>query len=72
MLSGSEDALIEKRADIAIVSRIPSGFLGDALMDIEFIAVAHPCHPLHALGRELEVGRPEPQTCTSSCATPAL
>lgn len=24
-------------------------------MDIEFIAVAHPCHPLHALGRELEM-----------------
>jgi DNA-binding transcriptional LysR family regulator len=38
----------------AIVSTIPTGFLGDALMDIEFVAVAHPCHPLHALGRELE------------------
>ena len=54
ILSGSEDALIEKRVDIAIVSRIPSGFLGDALMDIDFVAVAHPCHPLHLLGRELE------------------
>lgn len=54
ILSGSEDALIEKRVDLAIVSTIPSGFLGDALMDIEFVAVAHPCHPLHALGRELE------------------
>lgn len=55
VLSGSEDALLEQRVDIAIVSRIPSGFLGDALMDIDFMAVAHPCHPLHALGRELEV-----------------
>jgi DNA-binding transcriptional LysR family regulator len=55
VLSGSEDALLEKRVDIAIVSSIPRGFLGDALMDIEFVAVAHPCHPLHALGRELEV-----------------
>jgi DNA-binding transcriptional LysR family regulator len=55
VLSGSEDALIEKRVDIAIVNRIPPGFLGDALMDIEFVAVAHPCHPLHALGRELEI-----------------
>lgn len=54
VLSGSEEALIEKRVDLAIVSRIPPGFLGDALMDIEFIAVAHPCHPLHALGRPLE------------------
>ncbi|HEX5341597.1 MAG TPA: LysR family transcriptional regulator [Duganella sp.] len=54
ILSGSEDALMEKRVDLAIVSTIPTGFLGDALMDIEFVAVAHPCHPLHALGRELE------------------
>lgn len=54
VLSGSEDALIEKRVDIAIASRVPTGFLGDALMDIEFVAVAHPCHPLHALERELE------------------
>jgi len=55
VLSGSEDALVEKRVDLAIVSRIPVGFLGDELMDIEFIAVAHPCHELHMLGRELEV-----------------
>jgi DNA-binding transcriptional LysR family regulator len=55
VLSGSEDALLEQRADIAIVSNIPAGFLGDHLMDVEFIAVAHPCHPLHMLGRELEL-----------------
>ena len=55
VLSGSEDALIEKRVDIAIVNEIPHGFLGDRLMDIDFVAVAHPCHPLHALGRELEL-----------------
>jgi DNA-binding transcriptional LysR family regulator len=55
VLSGSEDALLEHRVDIAIVSNIPAGFLGDHLMDVEFIAVAHPCHPLHMLGRELEL-----------------
>ncbi|MGV7207366.1 LysR family transcriptional regulator [Oxalobacteraceae bacterium A2-2] len=55
VLSGSEDALVDKRVDIAIVSKVPSGFLGDPLMDIEFVAVAHPCHPLHALGRALEI-----------------
>jgi len=55
VLSGSEDALLEQRADIAIVSNIPVGFLGDHLMDVEFVAVAHPCHPLHMLGRELEL-----------------
>jgi DNA-binding transcriptional LysR family regulator len=55
VLSGSEDALVEKRVDIGITGRIPPGFLGDVLMDIEFVAVAHPCHALHALGRELEL-----------------
>lgn len=55
VLSGSADALVERRVDLAITSHVPPGFLGDALMDIEFIAVAHPCHPLHALGRELEI-----------------
>jgi len=55
VLSGSADALIEDRVDLAITSHVPPGFLGDALMDIEFVAVAHPCHPLHALGRELEI-----------------
>lgn len=55
VLSGSADALVENRVDLAITSHVPPGFLGDALMDIEFVAVAHPCHPLHALGRALEI-----------------
>ncbi|MBJ7311664.1 LysR family transcriptional regulator [Rugamonas sp. CCM 8940] len=54
ILSGAEDVLVEKRADLVISNRLPSGFLGDALLDIEFVCVAHPAHPLHALGRELE------------------
>lgn len=53
VLSVSEDVLREKRADIAIVSHVPPGFLGDALIDVEFVAVAHPGHALHALGRDL-------------------
>src|SRR5439155_19145416 len=38
--------------DIAIGSRVPAGFLGDPLMRLRFIAVPHPDHPLHRLGRE--------------------
>ena len=53
ILSGSDDVLREKRADVVIANYVPSGFLGDALVDIEFLAVAHPDHPLHALGRNL-------------------
>lgn len=51
ILSEAEDVLREKRADIVIANYVPSGFLGDPLLDIEFMAVAHPDHPLHALGR---------------------
>lgn len=53
ILSGGEDVLLEKRADIVIAHRVASGFLSDPLMDIEFVAVAHPDHPLHQLGRSI-------------------
>ncbi len=53
VLSGAEDALLRHEADVVICNSVPQGFLGDPLMDIEFIAVAHPEHALHRLGREL-------------------
>jgi DNA-binding transcriptional LysR family regulator len=53
VLSGTEEALLQRRVAIAIGSYIPSGFVGDSLMSIRFIAAAHPDHPLHKLGREL-------------------
>jgi DNA-binding transcriptional LysR family regulator len=53
VLGGTEEALLGGQVDIAICSQIPSGFLGDSLMRLRFIAVAHPEHPLHRLGRGL-------------------
>ena len=53
VLSGTEEALLGRRVDLAIASTIPSGFAGDPLMRLRFIAAAHPDHPLHRLGREL-------------------
>lgn len=53
VLSGTEEALLQRRVAIAIGSYIPSGFVGDSLMPVRFIAAAHPDHPLHQLGREL-------------------
>jgi DNA-binding transcriptional LysR family regulator len=32
---------------------VPAGFVGDPLMRLRFVAMAHPQHPLHQLGREL-------------------
>jgi DNA-binding transcriptional LysR family regulator len=53
VLSGTEEALLQRRVAIAIGSYIPPGFVGDTLMTVRFIAAAHPDHPLHKLGREL-------------------
>src|SRR5208283_2286365 len=53
VLSGTEEALLQRKVDLAIVSQVPAGFAGDPLMRLRFIAAAHPGHPLHQLGREL-------------------
>ena|SRR5690554_585401 len=47
-LSGTEEALLEKTAAIAIGSQIPVGFLGIPLKSIRMVAVARPDHPLFA------------------------
>lgn len=53
VLSGTEEALLQRKVDLAICSQIPQGFAGDPLMRLRFLAMAHPDHPLHQLGREL-------------------
>jgi DNA-binding transcriptional LysR family regulator len=53
VLSGTDEALTQRRVDLAICSLVPPGFMGDALMPMKFIAAAHPDHPLHALNRKL-------------------
>jgi DNA-binding transcriptional LysR family regulator len=53
VLSGTEEALLRRNVDLAIGSSIPPGFAGDLLMNMRFIAAAHPDHPLHRLEREL-------------------
>jgi DNA-binding transcriptional LysR family regulator len=53
VLSGAEEAIISGTADLVITSRIPPGYVGDHLLDVSFIAVAHPEHALFNLEREL-------------------
>ncbi len=53
VLSGAEDAIVQGSADVVITSRVPASFLGDRLLDVEFIAAARPDHALFQLGREL-------------------
>lgn len=53
VLSGTQEALMQRRVDLAISSDVPPGFVGDFLMRLRFIPAAHPDHPLHRLGRPL-------------------
>jgi DNA-binding transcriptional LysR family regulator len=45
-LSGTEEALLEKKADIVIGGKVPVGFAGTPVRQARMIAVAHPDHPL--------------------------
>ncbi|WP_291992548.1 LysR family transcriptional regulator [Candidatus Accumulibacter sp. ACC003] len=53
VLGGTAEALLTGQADLAISPQMPPGFLGDPLMQMPLIAVAHRDHPLHRLQREL-------------------
>lgn len=53
VMSGADDALYAGAVELAIVTRVPSGFMGDWLMDATFVAVAAPGHPLLAAGHRL-------------------
>ena len=53
VLGGTDEALLEGRVDLAIGSSVPPGFIGDPIMQVRFIAAAHPGHPLHRLDRPL-------------------
>jgi DNA-binding transcriptional LysR family regulator len=53
VLGGTSDALLSGNVDLAISPQLPSGFLGNVLMRIRLLVVAHSDHPLHHYGREL-------------------
>lgn len=53
VLGGTPEALLKGQADLAITPRMPPGFLGDPLALMPMVAVAHPDHPLHRLGRDI-------------------
>lgn len=53
VLGGTEEALIEGRVELGIGGIVPTGFIGDPLLRVRFVAVASPTHPLHHLGRDV-------------------
>jgi DNA-binding transcriptional LysR family regulator len=52
-LAGHEEALLERRVDIAIGGVVPAGFVGEPLMPVRFVCAAAPSHPLHQHGQKL-------------------
>ena len=55
VLSGVEEVLKDGTADLAISGLDITGYLGQELGTVEFVAVAHPNHSLHQLQRKLSV-----------------
>jgi DNA-binding transcriptional LysR family regulator len=53
VLSGVDDKLRHGEAQIAIDHMIPSGMVGEPIIELEFVRVAHPDHALHHLGRAI-------------------
>ncbi|MCP1727021.1 DNA-binding transcriptional LysR family regulator [Natronospira proteinivora] len=53
VLSGAGEALEAGSVDLALTPTAPAGFLGEPLMDVAFLPVAHPDHPLARAGRAL-------------------
>lgn len=48
-----ERVIREQSVDLAINTHVPHGLHGDLLVEMEYVAVAHPGHPLFALEREI-------------------
>ncbi len=48
-LSGTDEILLERRADMVLTPNVPTGFLGKPLAQIKMIPVAHPNHPVFQL-----------------------
>lgn len=53
VLGGTTERLVRRQADLAISAFVPPGFVGWPLMQMSFVLVANPEHPLHKLGRKV-------------------
>jgi DNA-binding transcriptional LysR family regulator len=53
VLSGAEEAIADGVADVVVTAHVPSGYVGEFLVDVTFVAVARPEHALFAVGHDL-------------------
>ncbi len=54
IMSGADDLVEAGQADIVIGHQLPQGCLGNAIIEIPFIAVAHHLHPLNNKGNTID------------------
>lgn len=55
VISGTQEALLQGKADLAIAGAVPAGFVGDPLIRLKLVLAANPDHPLHRLKRKVTV-----------------
>lgn len=55
VMGGTEEALVQRQVHFAIGPTVPPGFIGTPLLSMRMVPAAHPDHPLHRLGRPLNV-----------------
>jgi DNA-binding transcriptional LysR family regulator len=53
VLSGGEEKLQAGEVDLLVAGSVPRGYVGDPLLQVDFVAVAAPHHPLHSLDAPL-------------------
>jgi DNA-binding transcriptional LysR family regulator len=53
VLSGAEEAIADGGADVVVTAHVPSGYVGEFLVDVSFLAVARPGHALFGIGHDL-------------------
>ena len=53
VLSGAEEAIAGGVADVVVTAHVPSGYVGEFLVDVSFVAVARPEHALFGVGHDL-------------------
>jgi len=53
VLSGAEEAMADGMADVVVTAHVPSGYVGEFLVDVSFVAVARPEHALFGVGHDL-------------------
>ncbi|WP_017446011.1 LysR family transcriptional regulator [Gayadomonas joobiniege] len=53
VLSATEEAILEKKADLVITPHVPPGFLATPLLQVKMLPVAHPEHKIFDLGEHI-------------------